>query len=212
MLLSLVPVSDEPVLPVLSLGLLIAVALLGALGITLAAAGSASSAVPTAPLVTGAALWATVGLAMLLAAASAAATAQTLDLANVVRAQINTSLYLFRQPVAASVFVMAFVLASDEGALTALLGGRSTERSLAEGALGAAVAAMGATLFLGGWAGPVLPGPVWVAVKSLALGIMLFGLRRKFAAVPVTVRLAMAWGAALAALLNLMVTMILVVM
>lgn len=35
------------------------------------------------------------------------------------------------------------------------------------------VAAMGAVLFLGGWDGPVLPGPVWMAVKTLALAALL---------------------------------------
>ncbi|HEY4685070.1 MAG TPA: NADH-quinone oxidoreductase subunit H, partial [Dehalococcoidia bacterium] len=32
-----------------------------------------------------------------------------------------------------------------------------------------AVAAMGAATFLGGWWGPLLPGPVWVILKTLAL-------------------------------------------
>ena len=32
-----------------------------------------------------------------------------------------------------------------------------------------AVAAMGAASFLGGWFGPVLPGPVWMILKTLAL-------------------------------------------
>jgi NADH-quinone oxidoreductase subunit H len=32
-----------------------------------------------------------------------------------------------------------------------------------------AVAAMGASGFLGGWFGPVLPGPLWVVLKTLVL-------------------------------------------
>lgn len=37
------------------------------------------------------------------------------------------------------------------------------------------VAAMGAVLFLGGWDGPLLPGPVWMAIKTLALvGLLLW--------------------------------------
>jgi NADH-quinone oxidoreductase subunit H len=38
-----------------------------------------------------------------------------------------------------------------------------------------AVAAMGAAAFLGGWLGPWLPGPVWLAVKTLALLVVLVG-------------------------------------
>ncbi len=35
------------------------------------------------------------------------------------------------------------------------------------------VAAMGALLFLGGWLGPVLPGPVWMLLKTLALMLLM---------------------------------------
>ena len=38
-----------------------------------------------------------------------------------------------------------------------------------------AVAAMGAAAFLGGWLGPWLPGPVWLAAKTLALLVVLVG-------------------------------------
>jgi NADH-quinone oxidoreductase subunit H len=40
---------------------------------------------------------------------------------------------------------------------------------LSRAAVLVATAAMGAACFLGGWWGPVLPGPVWVAVKTAVL-------------------------------------------
>ena len=36
-----------------------------------------------------------------------------------------------------------------------------------------AVAVMGAAAWLGGWFGPWLPGPLWVALKTLALLVVL---------------------------------------
>jgi NADH-quinone oxidoreductase subunit H len=39
------------------------------------------------------------------------------------------------------------------------------------------VSALGATLFLGGYAGPLLPGPVWLAIKVLALVFVFIWLR-----------------------------------
>lgn len=45
--------------------------------------------------------------------------------------------------------------------------------SIARAAVLFAAAAMGAAVFLGGWLGPALPGPVWMALKTLALLIVL---------------------------------------
>jgi NADH-quinone oxidoreductase subunit H len=47
-----------------------------------------------------------------------------------------------------------------------------------------AVAAMAAAVFLGGWLGPWLPGPVWMALKTLAALAVLVGARQLFARVP----------------------------
>ena len=40
---------------------------------------------------------------------------------------------------------------------------------IAQAAVLVGMAAVGASVFLGGWLGPVLPGPVWIAVKTIAL-------------------------------------------
>ena len=44
-----------------------------------------------------------------------------------------------------------------------------------------AVAVMGAAVFLGGWHGPVLPGGVWMALKTLALLAVMVGLGHRVA-------------------------------
>lgn len=64
-----------------------------------------------------------------------------------------------------------------------LAGGTAAEASgshllvwqVARGAMLTAVAAVGATAFLGGWLGPWLAGPVWVALKTLTLLLVLVG-------------------------------------
>jgi NADH-quinone oxidoreductase subunit H len=45
--------------------------------------------------------------------------------------------------------------------------------SMARTAVLFAAAAMGAAVFLGGWLGPLLPGPAWMALKTLALLVVL---------------------------------------
>lgn len=55
------------------------------------------------------------------------------------------------------------------------------------------VAAMGAVLFLGGWQGPVLPGPAWMALKTFALlGFMVWAGTR-IPPLPVARMLELAW-------------------
>ncbi len=207
-LLALVPPTRSEHWPALDLGVLVAVAGLGALALSLAAAAPVRGA--PGPVVRAAALWAACGLALLLAALAVAATAQTLNPRLVVEAQANTSLYVFLQPAAASVFVMAFVLAAEEAALRAALGPRDGARAAVEGALAVAVAALVATLFAAGPAGPALPGPVWLALKTglIAAGLVL--LRRRFATLALGPRLAVAWLAVLLAFANLAVTLVVV--
>ncbi len=209
-LLALVPPTRSEQWPALDLGVLVAVAGLGALALSLAAAALVRGAPAPGPLVRTAALWAACGLALLLAALALAATAQTLNPRLVVEAQANTSLYLFLQPAAASVFVMAFVLAADEASLRAALGPRDGARAAAEGALTVAVAALVATLFVAGAAGPALPGPVWLALKTGAIAAGLVLLRRRFVTLAIGPRLAVAWLAVLVAFANLAVTLVVV--
>ncbi len=87
-----------------------------------------------------------------------------------------------RQPLGLPIYLVVGLAVSYWGPLDLpdgrdLAGGTSAEdagiaRLLWSGARAAmlvAIAAMGATVFLGGWYGPVLPGPVWVALKTLLL-------------------------------------------
>ncbi len=93
------------------------------------------------------------------------------DVWNVVRQPLGLPLYL----VAGSGLAFWGPLNGADGA--DLAGGTSAEVSgpdrllwgLARRFVLVAVAVMGAAVFLGGWQGPVLPGPAWMAIKTLAL-------------------------------------------
>lgn len=56
-----------------------------------------------------------------------------------------------------------------------------------------AVAAMGAAAFLGGWWGPLLPGPAWMLVKTLALLALLVGSRHVVARMPTEKYVFVSW-------------------
>ena len=55
------------------------------------------------------------------------------------------------------------------------------------------VAAMGALLFLGGWLGPVLPGPVWMLLKTSALMALMLYLGTRFRPLSTAQMLALSW-------------------
>ena len=55
------------------------------------------------------------------------------------------------------------------------------------------VAAMGAVLFLGGWLGPWLPAPFWMALKTGALIVLMLGLGRRVRPLSSSQLLALAW-------------------
>ncbi|MGY2895078.1 NADH-quinone oxidoreductase subunit H [Deinococcus sp. UYEF24] len=55
------------------------------------------------------------------------------------------------------------------------------------------VAAMGALLFLGGWLGPVLPGPVWMLLKTLALVALMLWLGRRMKPLSTAQMLQLSW-------------------
>lgn len=70
-----------------------------------------------------------------------------------------------------------------------------------------AVAAMGAAAFLGGYWGPVLPGPVWVAIKTLVLLVVLVGARHLLARVRIERFVVVCWAALIPlALVNIFVS------
>jgi NADH-quinone oxidoreductase subunit H len=65
---------------------------------------------------------------------------------------------------------------------------------LSRAAVLVAAAAMGAACFLGGWWGPLLPGPVWVAVKTALLLVIMVGLGHLLARVRLERFVVTAWA------------------
>ena len=55
------------------------------------------------------------------------------------------------------------------------------------------VAAMGAVLYLGGWSGPWLPGPLWMALKTFALMALMLWLSRRLRPLSTAQMLALSW-------------------
>jgi NADH-quinone oxidoreductase subunit H len=55
------------------------------------------------------------------------------------------------------------------------------------------VAAMGAVLFLGGWSGPWLPAPLWMALKTFALMALMIVLGRMVRPLSTAQMLALSW-------------------
>ena len=117
----------------------------------------------------------------LLAMLATALPAQSLSIVDIVASQ--ESLWnVVRQPMGLPLYLVVGVGVSFWGPLNLpdapdLAGGTSVEDGgigrllwlTARAAMLVAIAAMGAAGFLGGWWGPVLPGPVWVIVKTVVL-------------------------------------------
>ena len=209
---TLIPFADEQALfPALGLGVLLAATGLGGLALAVAVTAAASGERRLIPArLESAALWAACGLAALSALAAVAATAETLNLSLIVHAQLNTSLYVLKQPAAASVYLAALALAGQPPALRAVLGPPSLPRAITEATLVVVLAALGATLFLGGFAGGGLPAPAWVLAKTAVVALTLVAMRRRLAGLAHGPRLAIAWAAALVGLVNLAITLVLV--
>ena len=112
---------------------------------------------------------------------AAALPAQSLGLSDIVASQAKLWNVL-RQPLGFPLYLvaglgLAFRSPLDHPDATDLAGGTLVEVSgvarllwqAARAAMLVAVAAIGATVFLGGWLGPWLPGPAWLALKTFAL-------------------------------------------
>lgn len=142
-----------------------------------------------------AALWTGCELTCFLAIAAVAASAETLDLNNIVLAQKNNGLYLVHEPVAAWIFLVAVAM---------------TVRWRIPGILLLAVlSALGATLFLGGYLGnPALEGLPALLLKTAAVFAFIAALHSSLKRVSTSARLAIAWAGAGAGFLNLVITLI----
>lgn len=112
---------------------------------------------------------------------AAALPAESLDVGEIVRSQAS-GWNVVRQPLGLPIYLIAGLGMAFWGPLTFpdagdLAGGTLAEIAgvarllwrAARAAVLVAVAAMGAAVFLGGWLGPWLPGPLWIVVKTLAL-------------------------------------------
>ena len=117
----------------------------------------------------------------LLAMLATALPAQSLSIVDIVASQ-ESIWNVVRQPMGLPLYLVVGLGVSFWGPLNLsdapdLAGGTSVEDSgigrllwmVARAAMLVAVAAMGAAGFLGGWWGPLLPGPVWVIVKTIVL-------------------------------------------
>ena len=66
------------------------------------------------------------------------------------------------------------------------------------------VSCLGVILFLGGWLGPVLPGPVWFLVKALFMFLLIIWVRWSFVRIRVDQILGFSWKVLLPATLVLL--------
>lgn len=211
LLLTLIPArQSQELFPPLELGLLAALAVtLAPLMLVVASLAAGGDRILVPARLETASLWGACGLALLAALAAVAATAESLNLENIVLAQGNTALYVLKQPAAASVYVAAIAVATQPPLLSVVLGEPARGRFIVELVFLAALSALGATLFLGGFAGGTLPGPVWVVVKTAVVLALTLAMRRKLAGLGFGGRLAIAWVAAMVALANLALTLVL---
>jgi NADH-quinone oxidoreductase subunit H len=116
---------------------------------------------------------------------------QSLSLVEIVDAQRDTVWYVLFQPLGFLVFAIAAVAETNRApfdlpeAESELVAGYHTEYGgmkfamffLAEYVNMIVISALGATLFLGGYSGPFLWGPIWLAIKVAALLFVFIWLR-----------------------------------
>jgi len=158
---------------------------------------------------------------VLLSVLSVVLISQTMNLRHIVEAQQNTVWYVVLQPVAAVLYVIGITAETNRApfdipeAESELIGGFHTEYSgmrfamfmFAEYTNMLVLGALGATLFLGGWLGPWLPGPVWLLLKAYAIVFLMMWTRWTYPRLRFDQLMRLAWEFLIpVALLNLVVT------
>jgi NADH-quinone oxidoreductase subunit H len=156
---------------------------------------------------------------VLLAALSVVLIAQSLNLRQIAAGQHVP--YALLQPVAAVIYLIGITAETNRApfdipeAESELVGGFHTEYSgmrfamffFAEYTNMLVLGALGATLFLGGWKGPVLPGPVWLLLKAYAVIFLMIWARWTFPRLRFDQLMSFAWKLLIPiALLNVAVT------
>jgi NADH-quinone oxidoreductase subunit H len=144
--------------------------------------------------------------------------AESLSTSRIVEGQ-HALWYGVWQPLGLALYLVAAVFASFRHpcdlpqADTELAGGTLAEYSgpslllfrVALNANFALLMVMGVVLFLGGWQGPLLPGPIWLALKSAALAGLVLAVARRFPRLRHDQMLAFSWKVLLpASLLNVL--------
>ncbi|OFV88403.1 MAG: NADH-quinone oxidoreductase subunit H [Acidobacteria bacterium RBG_16_68_9] len=161
---------------------------------------------------------------VLLAALSVVLIAGTMNLRGIADAQAHGGVglpFLLLQPVAAVLYFIGITAETNRApfdipeAESELVGGFHTEYSgmrfalffFAEYTNMLVLGALGATLFLGGWHGPWLPGPVWLLLKAYALVAVMMWMRWTFPRLRFDQLMSFAWKLLIpVALVNLVVT------
>jgi NADH-quinone oxidoreductase subunit H len=162
---------------------------------------------------------------VLLAVLAVVLVSQTTNLRLLVEAQHHGVWFILKQPVAAVLFFIAITAETNRApfdipeAESELVGGFHTEYSgmrfamffFAEYTNMLVLGALGATLFLGGWLGPVLPGFVWLLLKTYAVIFVMIWVRWTYPRLRFDQLMSFAWKLLIpVALLNLMITAVLV--
>jgi len=158
---------------------------------------------------------------ILLAALSVVMIAQSLNLREIVAAQARGVPFVLLQPVAAVLYFVGITAETNRApfdipeAESELVGGFHTEYSgmrfgmffFAEYTNMLVLAAVGATLFLGGWLGPWLPGPVWLLLKAYAIIFVMIWMRWTFPRLRFDQLMSFAWKLLIpVAIVNLVIT------
>ena len=158
---------------------------------------------------------------ILLSALSVVMIAQSLNLREIVMAQARGVPFVLLQPVAAVLFFIGITAETNRApfdipeAESELVGGFHTEYSgmrfamffFAEYTNMLVLAGLGATLFLGGWLGPWLPGPVWLLLKAYAIIFVMIWMRWTFPRLRFDQLMSFAWKLLIpVALVNFVIT------
>lgn len=155
----------------------------------------------------------------LLAMLATALPAESLAVMDIVEAQQGLW-NVVRQPLGLPIYLIVGVGVAFWGPLnlpdgTDLIGGTAAESTgaarlaweVSRAAMLVAVAVMGAAVFLGGWWGPWLPGPVWMVLKSVAMLVALVASRHLIARVRIEPFVVICWAVLIpAALVNVFVS------